>query len=173
MRLAWTRWQNGDAGTDGEAPFGDRQTPLTSFLDLAWRTAFRLAFPLARIWWRLTRPRHEGVVVAAELRLSMPAAQYRRPGRRERRPGRQHKASVEELNRGAGSIYRPILGASMVRRPYARRRTENEPPTWLEVRATRRWREMDSNVQYAGTVNLVVASLCRSIAWDGSARRSG
>jgi len=32
---------------------------------------------------------------------------------------------------------------------------------------------MDSNFQYAGTVNLVVASLCRSIAWDGSARRSG
>jgi hypothetical protein len=25
---------------------------------------FRLAFPLARIWWRLTRPQHEGVVVA-------------------------------------------------------------------------------------------------------------
>ena len=42
-----------------------------------------------------------------------------------------------------------------------------------EVRQTHRWREMDSNFQYAGTVNLVVASLCRSIAWDGSARRSG
>jgi 8-oxo-dGTP pyrophosphatase MutT (NUDIX family) len=41
-----------------------RQTPLTSFLDLAWRTAFRLAFPLNRIWWRLTRPRHEGALVA-------------------------------------------------------------------------------------------------------------
>src|SRR5215469_6010717 len=38
---------------------------------------------------------------------------------------------------------------------------------------THRWREMDSNFQYAGTVNLVVASLCRSIAWDGSAHRSG
>ena len=32
---------------------------------------------------------------------------------------------------------------------------------------------MDSNFQYAGTVNLVVGSLCHSIAWDGSARRSG
>jgi hypothetical protein len=29
------------------------------------------------------------------------------------------------------------------------------------------------NFQYAGAVNLVIASLCRSIAWDGSARRSG
>jgi 8-oxo-dGTP diphosphatase len=43
---------------------GLERTPLSSLLDLAWRTAFRLGFPLARIWWRLTRPRHEGVVVA-------------------------------------------------------------------------------------------------------------
>jgi 8-oxo-dGTP diphosphatase len=40
------------------------RTPLSPLLDLAWRTAFRLGFPLARIWWRLARPRHEGVVVA-------------------------------------------------------------------------------------------------------------
>jgi 8-oxo-dGTP diphosphatase len=40
------------------------RAPLSSLLDFAWRTAFRLGFPLARIWWRLTRPRHEGVVVA-------------------------------------------------------------------------------------------------------------
>jgi len=38
--------------------------PLSSLLDFAWRTAFRFGFPLARIWWRLTRPRHQGVVVA-------------------------------------------------------------------------------------------------------------
>jgi hypothetical protein len=43
---------------------GLERTPLSSLLDFAWRTAFRLGFPLARIWWRLTRPRHEGVVVA-------------------------------------------------------------------------------------------------------------
>ena len=40
------------------------RAPLSSLLDFAWRTAFRLGFPLARIWWRLTRPRHQGVVVA-------------------------------------------------------------------------------------------------------------
>lgn len=39
---------------------GPGQSPL---LDFAWRTAFRLGFPLARIWWQLTRPRHEGVMV--------------------------------------------------------------------------------------------------------------
>jgi 8-oxo-dGTP diphosphatase len=37
------------------------QSPL---LDFAWRTAFRLGFPLARVWWQLTRPQHEGVMVA-------------------------------------------------------------------------------------------------------------
>jgi len=40
------------------------RTPLSSLLDFAWRAAFRLGFPLARIWWRLTRSQHEGVVVA-------------------------------------------------------------------------------------------------------------
>jgi 8-oxo-dGTP diphosphatase len=59
---------------------GLRQTPITSFLDLAWRTAFRLAFPLARIWWRLTRPRHEGVVVAVYVgsTLLLVRSSYRR-----------------------------------------------------------------------------------------------
>jgi 8-oxo-dGTP diphosphatase len=33
-------------------------------LDFAWRTAFRLAFPVVRIWWRLVGPRHESAVVA-------------------------------------------------------------------------------------------------------------
>jgi 8-oxo-dGTP diphosphatase len=40
------------------------RAPLSSLLDFAWRTAFRIGFPLARAWWRLTRPRHEGVAVA-------------------------------------------------------------------------------------------------------------
>jgi 8-oxo-dGTP diphosphatase len=38
--------------------------PLSSLRNLAWRIAFRLGFPLARIWWRLVRPRHESAVVA-------------------------------------------------------------------------------------------------------------
>jgi 8-oxo-dGTP pyrophosphatase MutT (NUDIX family) len=40
------------------------RTPFSSLIDFAWRTAFRLGFPLARFWWRLTCPRHEGVLVA-------------------------------------------------------------------------------------------------------------
>ena len=33
-------------------------------IDAAWRIAFRLDFPLARIWWHLRRPHHEGALVA-------------------------------------------------------------------------------------------------------------
>ena len=33
-------------------------------LDVAWRTAFRPGFPLARTWWRLRRSQHEGALVA-------------------------------------------------------------------------------------------------------------
>jgi 8-oxo-dGTP diphosphatase len=40
------------------------QAPPSAHLDTAWRIAFRLGFPLARIWWRLRRARHEGALVA-------------------------------------------------------------------------------------------------------------
>jgi NUDIX domain len=43
---------------------GRGRSAFSSLLDLAWRTAFRLGFPPARIWWWLARPRHEGAVVA-------------------------------------------------------------------------------------------------------------
>ncbi len=32
--------------------------------DLFWRTAYRIGFPLARLWWRLRRGSHEGALVA-------------------------------------------------------------------------------------------------------------
>ena len=31
-------------------------------LDAAWGLAFRPGFPLARVWWRLGRARHEGAL---------------------------------------------------------------------------------------------------------------
>jgi 8-oxo-dGTP pyrophosphatase MutT (NUDIX family) len=33
-------------------------------LDAAWRTAYRVGFPLARIWWRLRQQQHEGALAA-------------------------------------------------------------------------------------------------------------
>lgn len=34
------------------------------FIDWLWRTMLRLGFPLARAWWHIRRPRHEGALVA-------------------------------------------------------------------------------------------------------------
>jgi len=79
------------------------QTPLTSCFDLAWRAAFCLAFPLARIWWRLTRPRHEGAVVAVYVgpALLLVRSSYRRgwhlPGGGVRRGEMSEAAARREL----------------------------------------------------------------------------
>jgi 8-oxo-dGTP pyrophosphatase MutT (NUDIX family) len=35
--------------------------------DTAWQTAYRLGFPLARLWWRLRRQRHEGALIAVHI----------------------------------------------------------------------------------------------------------
>lgn len=35
-----------------------------SLIDSVWRLALRLGFRLARVWWFLRRPRHEGALVA-------------------------------------------------------------------------------------------------------------
>jgi len=40
---------------------------LSSLVDLAWRTAFRLGYKLARAWWGLRRPPYEGAVVAVHV----------------------------------------------------------------------------------------------------------
>ncbi|QBR01866.1 NUDIX domain-containing protein [Paraburkholderia pallida] len=40
------------------------RTRLARLIDAVWRVALRLAFPLARVWWRLRRPHHEGALVA-------------------------------------------------------------------------------------------------------------
>ena len=40
------------------------QARRSTLLDAAWRTAYRVGFPLARIWWQLRRQQHEGALVA-------------------------------------------------------------------------------------------------------------
>jgi len=58
--------------------FRRRSSPL---LDLAWRTAFRVGFPLARLWWRLSHPDHEGALVAVYIGsdLLLVRSSYHRP----------------------------------------------------------------------------------------------
>jgi 8-oxo-dGTP diphosphatase len=40
------------------------QTPPFSLRDRAWQMIYRLAFPLARRWWRLRGQNHQGALVA-------------------------------------------------------------------------------------------------------------
>ncbi len=42
-----------------------------TLVDIAWQIVFRLGFPLARIWWRLRRVRHEGALVAIHVDQSL------------------------------------------------------------------------------------------------------
>jgi 8-oxo-dGTP diphosphatase len=39
-------------------------TAIGTSRDLVWRTALRFGFQLARLWWGLTHPSHEGTAVA-------------------------------------------------------------------------------------------------------------
>jgi 8-oxo-dGTP diphosphatase len=51
----------------GKTAWRSRSTTLPTLdplADLAWRTAFRLGFPLARLWWRVRRTPHQGALVA-------------------------------------------------------------------------------------------------------------
>ena len=79
-----------------------------SLVDLFWRTAFRLGFPLARLWWRLTRPRHEGAVVAVNVgpALLVVRSSYRRgwqlPGGGVRRGETPEAAARRELSEEIG-----------------------------------------------------------------------
>ena len=47
-----------------------RAKPPT-YVDTAWQVAYRLGFPLARLWWRLRRRRHEGALVAIHVGHSL------------------------------------------------------------------------------------------------------
>src|SRR3984893_619719 len=43
------------------------QARPSGVLDAAWRTAYRLGLPPARLWWRLRRQRHEGALIAVHV----------------------------------------------------------------------------------------------------------
>jgi 8-oxo-dGTP diphosphatase len=92
---------------------------MTALLNLAWRTAFRVGFPLARIWWQLTRPRHEGAMVAvyvgSALLLVRPSYRtgWHLPGGSIRRGEVPEAAARRELSEETGLAASTLLPAGV------------------------------------------------------------
>ena len=89
----------------------------SSLADAFWRVLFRFSFPLARLWWRFTRPLHEGALVAVYVggRLLLLRSSYRTvwnfPGGSVR-PGEHPEAAARrELEEEIGFIAPPLTPA--------------------------------------------------------------
>ena len=92
-------------------------------MDHLWRLAYRLGFRAARLWWRLTRPAHDGAVVAIWLGGRILAVQqsYRSnlswPGGGISRGEHPREAARRELREELGLDVRPddlVLAREMV-----------------------------------------------------------
>jgi 8-oxo-dGTP diphosphatase len=83
-------------------PLADLSRP-SNVVDAAWRTIFRLGFPVARVWWRLRGKPHEGALVAVHVgpALLLLRSSYRKawnfPGGTIRRGETPEAAARREL----------------------------------------------------------------------------
>jgi 8-oxo-dGTP diphosphatase len=88
-----------------------------SLVDRAWQTTFRVSFPLARFWWRLTRQRHQGTMVAVYVgsALLLVRSSYRKewhlPGGGVRRNETPEAAARRELAEEVGLRVSALLPA--------------------------------------------------------------
>jgi 8-oxo-dGTP diphosphatase len=84
-------------------------------IDAAWRMAFRVGYPVAVSWWRLRRPRHEGVLVAVYVgaALLLVRSSYRIawnfPGGSIRRGEAPEAAARRELAEEIGLLGHDVL----------------------------------------------------------------
>jgi 8-oxo-dGTP pyrophosphatase MutT (NUDIX family) len=104
-----------------------RARPST-LLDIAWQMAFRMGFPLARLWWQVRRPQHKGVLVAIyvgqALVLVRPSYQkaWNLPGGGIRRGETPEIAARRELAEEIGFVPCALLPAGSIRGTWDGRR---------------------------------------------------
>jgi 8-oxo-dGTP diphosphatase len=89
-------------------------------INFAWRIAFRLGFRVARLWWRLTQPSHQGAMVAVYvgsallLVRSSYRAEWHLPGGGIRRGETPEAAARRELAEETGLCASALLPAGTV-----------------------------------------------------------
>ncbi len=88
--------------------------------DAFWRLAYRLGFPVARLWWRLTRAQHEGALVAVHVgrELLIVRSSYRSewsfPGGSILRGESPEAAARRELDEEIGLVATKLVPAGEV-----------------------------------------------------------
>ncbi|SPB18030.1 NUDIX hydrolase [Caballeronia novacaledonica] len=86
-------------------------------IDSVWRVMFRVAFPLARAWWTLRRPHHEGALIAIYVgqALLLLKSSYRSewnfPGGSVHAGETPHQAALREMEEEIGLSPHGLIAA--------------------------------------------------------------
>src|ERR1051325_3156391 len=97
---------------------GNALEAIDRWMDFCHQTVFRVGFPLARMWWKLTCPRHQGAMVAVYVgsALLLVRSSYRKewhlPGGGVRRNETPEAAAKRELSEEIGVPATALIAAA-------------------------------------------------------------